>query len=125
MDCTPYSAATGLCCSTRSLTIITVVGTFAVAQKQGIMSDAQTNHDVEIAAVRGKRLGLHDRVAHGLVSAAAVELFFSFGTPISVLSCAPTLQPTVKYSMPFALRMRAKMEASRIRPTQDAMPIFL
>ena len=28
-----------------------------MAQKQGIMSDAQTNHDVEIAAVRGKRLG--------------------------------------------------------------------
>ena len=27
MDCTPYSAAAGLCCSTRSLTTMTVVGT--------------------------------------------------------------------------------------------------
>ena len=32
MDCTPYSAAAGLCCNTRSLTIITVVGTLLCRQ---------------------------------------------------------------------------------------------
>ena len=59
----------------------------AVAQKQGIMSDAQTNHDVEIAAVRGKRLGLHDRVAHGFVSAAAVELFLVRHADLGLVLC--------------------------------------
>ena len=58
-----------------------------MAQKQGIMSDAQTNHDVEIAAVRGKRLGLHDRVAHGLVSAAAVELFLVRHADLGLVLC--------------------------------------
>ena len=47
----------------------------AVTQEQRIVTDAQADDDIEVAAVRGERFRLHDRVAHGLVAAAAVELF--------------------------------------------------
>lgn len=47
---------------------------FRVPQKQGVMSHAKADDDVEIRSLRRQCLGLHDRVAHGFMSAAPVQL---------------------------------------------------
>ena len=59
----------------------------AVTQEQRIVTDAQADDDIEVAAVRGERFRLHDRVAHGLVAAAAVELFLVRHADLGLVLC--------------------------------------
>ena len=61
--------------------------------EQGIVTDTETHYDVEIGMFAFKNLGLKNWVAKRLMSASSVKLQF-VGTPISVLSTAPVLQPT-------------------------------
>ena len=48
-------------------------GGVGVAQEEGVVAHAQADDDVEVGALGLQLLGLEDGVAHGLVSAAAVQ----------------------------------------------------
>lgn len=63
-----------------------------MADEQAVVADAQADQNVEIGAAGVQQPRLEDRIAAAL--RAAGFTFIASGTPIAVLSTAPTLHST-------------------------------